>query len=479
MSADPVPSDVSIEPLTDWLYCLRTPVVAVYAIRQSTGFVLIDSGIVGYERAYLDALARIEGGSPESVRVTEILLTHGHDDHTGSAAALKAITGASVRGPALDADVIEGRSPRAAPRLRGWEIPLFERFGHVDPAPPVALDGLVNDGDSLGWERPAHVVAAPGHTAGSIAVFLPEELVLIAGDAVATMSGEPTPGVFNVDPEQAQDTFGRLGALGARILCVGHGPAITVTTQAPPADADAGAGARAARYAALRWNTPLSEEHADHLIERLAVGPRTSVLDLGCGWGELLARTVASAASADCTGIGVDTDTGQLDRGRGLIRELGLETQVAFEESPAQEWSRPADRIICVGASHAWGGTLEALEALARVVTPGGRLLFGDGCWEAPPTPNAEAIFTDVLSLAEITDCAVASGWRTLHLSTASQREWDEFESDWRLGTEKWLMAHPEAAEAPRLREELDERLAEYVQIYRGVLGFCYLVLAR
>lgn len=444
MSVDPVPSDVRIEPLTDWLYCLRTPVVAVYAIRQSTGFVLIDSGLVGYEQAYLDALARIEGGSPETVRITEILLTHGHDDHTGSAAALKAITGATVRGSTLDADVIAGRSPRAGPRLRDWELPLFERFGHVDPAPPVALDGFVSDGDSLGWERAAQAVAAPGHTVGSIAVFLSEDRVLIAGDAVATMSGEPTPGVFNVDPEQAQDTFRRLGELDARILCVGHGPAITVDAQPPPADADP--DARSARYATLPWNTPLSEEHADHLIERLAVGPRMSVLDLGCGWGELLARTVAGAGSADCTGIGVDTDAGQLDRGRELIRERGLQGQVTFVNSPAQEWSRPADRIICVGASHAWGGTQEALEALARLVTPGGRLLFGDGCWEAPPTPNAEAIITDVLPLAELTDRAVASGWRTLHLSTASQREWDEFESD---------------------------------QIYRGVLGFCYLVLAR
>jgi glyoxylase-like metal-dependent hydrolase (beta-lactamase superfamily II) len=477
MSVDRVPLDVSIEPLTDWLYCLRTPVVAVYAIRQATGFVLIDSGVVGYEQAYLDALARIDGGRSESVRVTEILLTHGHDDHTGSAAALKEITGATVRGPAPDADVIEGRSPRTEPQLRDWESSLFERFGYVDPAPPVALDGFVNDGDSLGWERPAHVVAAPGHTAGSIAVFLPQDRVLIAGDAVATMSGKPTPGVFNVDREQAQDTFRRLGELDARILCAGHGPAIIVGAQAPLADADA--GARAARYAALRWNTPLSEGHADLLIERLAVGPGMSVLDLGCGWGELLARTVASAGSADCTGIGVDTDAGQLDRGRGLIRERGLQRQVTFVNSPAQEWSRPADRIICVGASHAWGGTQEALEALARLVAPGGRLLFGDGCWEAPPTPNAAALFSDVLPLAGITDCAVASGWRTLHLSTASQREWDEFESDWRLGTEEWLQAHPEAAEASRVREELDERLAEYVQIYRGILGFCHLVLGR
>lgn len=232
MAPGTAPSDVTLEPITDWLYSLRTPVVAVYAIRQSAGFVLLDSGVVGYERAYLHALAQVAGGPPEDVRVTEILLTHGHDDHTGSAAALKAITGAKVNGPALDADVIEGRAARPDPRLREWEIPLFERFGHVPPAPPVTLDELVEEGDQLGWERPAQIVAAPGHTDGSVAVFLPDDHVLIAGDAIATVGGEPTLGVFNVDPEQAADSFHRLARLDAKILCVGHGPAITSDAQA-------------------------------------------------------------------------------------------------------------------------------------------------------------------------------------------------------------------------------------------------------
>jgi glyoxylase-like metal-dependent hydrolase (beta-lactamase superfamily II) len=221
------PSDVTIERVTDWLYCMRTPVVAVYAIRQSTGFILVDSGLVGYEHAYLRALAEIADVAPEDVRITEILLTHGHDDHTGSAAALKAVTDATVRGPRLDADVIEGRAARADPQLLEWEVPLFERFGHVAPAPPVALDGLLDGGELLAWERSGQIVAAPGHTAGSVAVSLDEAGVLIAGDAITTMGGEPKPGVFNVDPEQAADSFHRLSQLDARILCVGHGPVIS------------------------------------------------------------------------------------------------------------------------------------------------------------------------------------------------------------------------------------------------------------
>jgi len=226
MTLGAAPSDITIKPIADWLYCLHTPVVSAYAISQSTGFILVDAGVVGHEHGYLRALAEVADVPPKDVRITEIILTHGHDDHTGSAAALKAVTGAKISGPALDADVIEGRAAGVGPRLRDWEIPLFEKFGHVAPAPPVTLDVRVGDGDQRGWERPGKIVAAPGHTAGSIAIFLPEDHVLIAGDAIATTGGEPTPGVFNVDPEQARDSFQALARLDASILCVGHGPVI-------------------------------------------------------------------------------------------------------------------------------------------------------------------------------------------------------------------------------------------------------------
>jgi SAM-dependent methyltransferase len=43
----------------------------------------------------------------------------------------------------------------------------------------------------------------------------------------------------------------------------------------------------AARYARMRWNTPLSKTHAALLLQRLDIAAGTHVVDLGCGWGEL------------------------------------------------------------------------------------------------------------------------------------------------------------------------------------------------
>jgi hypothetical protein len=135
---------------------------------------------------------------------------------------------------------------------------------------------------------------------------------------------------------------------------------------------------------------------------------------------------------------------------------------------------------LCVGASHAWGCTETALSALGTLVRRDGRLLFGDGCWEAEPSQAATALFGDsVRPLAEVVDGAGHAGWRVLHTSTADQREWDEFESAWRAGPEEWLLANPQDPSAARVRAELESRLAEYLNVYRGVLGFCYLILGR
>jgi glyoxylase-like metal-dependent hydrolase (beta-lactamase superfamily II) len=215
--------------LADWLWCLRTPVVACWAIRDRDGIVLVDANVAGQEETIVSALADRLGVPADAVPVRQVLLTHAHADHYGSARELARRTRAELLGPAEEADAFAGRRPLPGPRLLDRERPLFERVMPLVPEPPpVELDRRLRPGDTLDWEIGAELVAAPGHTPGQLVVWIPAHGTLIAADALATHDGRPIVGVFNVDPDQAARTATRLlDELRPSQLCVAHGAPLT------------------------------------------------------------------------------------------------------------------------------------------------------------------------------------------------------------------------------------------------------------
>ncbi|MYS23331.1 MULTISPECIES: MBL fold metallo-hydrolase [unclassified Streptomyces] len=215
---------------------LRFPVGQAYLIGLPGGFALVDSGPAGSEQDILAALAAA-GGAPGDLR--EIVLTHAHSDHTGSAAALAAATGARVAAGAADADAVRGSAQVPPPVLeQDWERALYERITPgVTQAPPAPVHRELADGDRLDWGLAARVLHVPGHTAGSVAVHLPELGVLFTGDTVAMGEGRPIPGVFSNDHVALAAAYARLAALDTATVLFGHGEPLT---------ADGGAVLRAA-----------------------------------------------------------------------------------------------------------------------------------------------------------------------------------------------------------------------------------------
>jgi SAM-dependent methyltransferase len=145
------------------------------------------------------------------------------------------------------------------------------------------------------------------------------------------------------------------------------------------------------------------------------------------------------------------------------------------------EWSGRADVAIVIGASHAWGGTRATLQAIRRLLQPGGRFLLGEGIWEQPPTPAAlaalDAKAKDFTSVAGLVDLCIECGYRVLAVTTATLQEWDAFESRYCAGRERWLSQNPGAPNADEVRKALDAHRASWLHGYRGILGFAYLTL--
>lgn len=194
------------------------------------------------------------------------------------------------------------------------------------------------------------------------------------------------------------------------------------------------------RMTRLTFHGPLSEARAARLVGRLARTCPATVLDLGCGWGELMLRVLAAVPGA--AGTGADLSGADLARGRDSAEARGLAGRVSFiEESAAGTGRGPADLVLCVGSSHVLSDarppqhTVNALRALRRLVNPGGRVLLGESFWEHPPAPAEIAAMWpgttagDYRDLAGLVALAVSAGFRPEWIETASLEEWDDFES--------------------------------------------------
>lgn len=206
------------------LHMFRFRIGQAYLWRDGDELTLIDAG-GAHDGPAITAAVRDLGFRPEQVR--RIVLTHGHPDHTGAAAELAAHCGAEISAHRLDAPVVRGEAEAAPPILLDWERPLFEYALTVPPAPPAPVDRELADGDVLPFGGGARVVAAPGHTDGSIGIHLPEHGVLFTGDAVAGHEGRAILGVFNTDRARALESFHRLATLDCETACFGHGDPLT------------------------------------------------------------------------------------------------------------------------------------------------------------------------------------------------------------------------------------------------------------
>ncbi|MFD8811025.1 SAM-dependent methyltransferase [Streptomyces sp. NPDC059627] len=236
------------------------------------------------------------------------------------------------------------------------------------------------------------------------------------------------------------------------------------------------------RLTRLTFHGPLSEARAAAMAGRLAGTDPGSVLDIGCGWGELMLRLLAAVPRA--RGVGVDVNAADLERGRRAAGARGLADRVEFAEESAVGTGRgPADVVLCLGASQALSEDLvPALRELRRLVADGGRVLLGEGFWQRTPTeaelagmwPGASA--ADHHDLAGLVDLTVAAGFRPEWIETASLDEWEEFESAYQADREVWLAANPSHPLATETREHLDTHRTAWLT-YRGILGLAYLTL--
>jgi len=137
---------------------------SIFGDEQSREAIVVDPGDdIANITAVLDRLG---------LTVKAIVITHAHIDHIGGAAKLKALTEAPVYMNQNDAELYAHLDTQAS-----W-------LG-IQPPSRTEIDSQAREGDKLSLgDTEFHILHTPGHTQGSISLWIPAENKLIAGDTL-------------------------------------------------------------------------------------------------------------------------------------------------------------------------------------------------------------------------------------------------------------------------------------------------------
>jgi glyoxylase-like metal-dependent hydrolase (beta-lactamase superfamily II) len=154
----------------------------------------------------------------DKLKCKMIINTHCHFDHTGGNRGLKEKTGAPIYIHPLEKDLLVGMSEMA------------KYFGVESERSPCA-DGFLNEGDivKVGSEIEMEVLHTPGHSPGSISLYVKGKNMVIVGDVLFQYSIGRTdfPGASHRQLINSIKT--KLYPLGDNVeVYPGHGPPTTI-----------------------------------------------------------------------------------------------------------------------------------------------------------------------------------------------------------------------------------------------------------
>ena len=216
--------------LSESLHRIGNDIVAVYLVVTPEGITVIDAGLPGHWNDLVAELATIGRGLDD---IKGVVLTHGDSDHIGFAERLRLEHGVPVYVHPADVERAKGNVKGAMGKQSMNPAGLLsfiayslrkgglraKYLGEVVEAP---------SGATLDLPGSPQIIGLPGHSEGSIAIYVPLVDAVFVGDGLTTrhvLTGKkgPQPAPFTDDPQQAIASLRALLPTGATWVLPGHG----------------------------------------------------------------------------------------------------------------------------------------------------------------------------------------------------------------------------------------------------------------
>ena len=201
--------------------------VEVYLLRGEQ-IILIDTGIApGLDTDLVPTLRAI---GLDLSDIDLVINTHGHPDHIGGNARIKAASGAEVWIHSEDAPFLNDRErvfelySKPVLEAMGKDTETEKQMSTIMSGPVVSPDRKIEDGTIIdgGKGLKLQTIHLPGHSLGSVGFFWEKEGVLFLGDSIPGLhtGGGMLP--FIMDLENYRKSLRRVQELHPSMLFCGH-----------------------------------------------------------------------------------------------------------------------------------------------------------------------------------------------------------------------------------------------------------------
>ncbi|MFW6020426.1 MAG: MBL fold metallo-hydrolase [Bacteroidales bacterium] len=193
-----------------------------YLVNTQNGYILVDTGTANQSNKIEKALKKL-GAGLESIKL--IIITHAHYDHTGSLKDLREKSGASVLAHEKEEELLKaGKTDFPAGTIIFTK--LLSSLGNSliqMKFKPVKPDITISQNYSLeDYGIQGEVIHTPGHTEGSISVFINNEH-LICGDTFFNILPGSVYPLFADNQKQLLQTWEMIEKLNIKTFYPGHG----------------------------------------------------------------------------------------------------------------------------------------------------------------------------------------------------------------------------------------------------------------